>query len=333
MRQTGNFICIRGLSACCTGGFLRAGACSKARNVRCSRPFPSLVLPLLLAAACSTLQQPRQAQSSSKPAAPGPDQKPGQRWKAVPAKADGAVVPGGRRHIVKRGETGIAIANAYGVPWGRIAAANRLDRDAVLQVGQQLFVPTAPVSAAQGRPGSSSRPARPPEAGGFELDLDDLITGSVPAGDRAPGSAAGEAGAAARPQPARVQANVPPLGWPVDGRVILSRYGPKPGGRVNDGVNIKTVRGAPVRAAAGGEVIYVGDAIAGFGLMMLVRHPGGAVTAYAHLEDALADRGDRVERGQPIARAGTSGNATEPQLHFQLRLGQRTLDPLAYLPR
>ena len=81
------------------------------------------------------------------------------------------------------------------------------------------------------------------------------------------------------------------------------------------------------------DIIYVGDAIAGFGLMMLVRHPGGAVTAYAHLEDALAERGDRVERGQPIARAGASGSATEPQLHFQLRQGRRTLDPLLYLPR
>jgi murein DD-endopeptidase MepM/ murein hydrolase activator NlpD len=119
----------------------------------------------------------------------------------------------------------------------------------------------------------------------------------------------------------------------VDGRVILSRYGPKPGGRVNDGINIKTTRGAAVRAAASGEIIYVGDAISGFGLMMLVRHPGGAVTAYAHLEDALATRGDRVERGQPIARAGTSGSVDEPQLHFQLRTGRRTLDPLLYLPR
>jgi murein DD-endopeptidase MepM/ murein hydrolase activator NlpD len=261
-----------------------------------------------------------------------PGQKPAQRWQAVPAKADGAVVPGGRRHIVKRGETGIAIANAYRVPWARIAAANGLARDAVLQVGQPLFVPTAPAASAQAKPGPGSRPAKPPQSAAFELDLDDLITGSAPAGERPASGAPGQASAAARPQPT-VQANIPPLGWPVDGRVILSRYGPKPGGRVNDGVNIKTLRGAPVRAAAGGEVIYVGDAIAGFGLMMLVRHPGGAVTAYAHLEDALADRGDKVERGQPIARAGTSGNAAEPQLHFQLRLGQRTLDPLLYLPR
>jgi murein DD-endopeptidase MepM/ murein hydrolase activator NlpD len=246
----------------------------------------------------------------------------------VPARADGAVVPGGRRHVVKRGETGIAIANAYRVSWGRIASANGLDRDAVLQVGQALFVPVQTAAPPPRKPQPGARPAAPGQSAGFELDLDDLITGSAPARD---GPAPAQPGA--RPAPAPVQASIPQLAWPVDGRVILSRYGPKPGGRVNDGINIKTTSGAAVRAAASGEVIYVGDAIAGFGLMMLVRHAGGAVTAYAHLEDALADRGDRVERGQPIARAGTSGSAAEPQLHFQLRQGRRTLDPLSYLPR
>jgi murein DD-endopeptidase MepM/ murein hydrolase activator NlpD len=293
-----------------------------------------LLLAALLAA-CATPRPPESARPKGStirelPAKP--------RWQAVPAKADGAAVPGGRRHIVKRGETGIAIAQAYGVGWGRIAAANGLARDSVLQVGQALFVPTATATAQPPARPSTSRPprsgsqARPPAqaaaSGAFALDVDDVITGSAPAreGPRpAPRTPA--------PAPAQVTAAVPPLGWPVDGRVILSRFGPKAGGRVNDGINIKTLNGAPVRAAADGEVIYVGDAIAGFGLMMLVRHPGGIVTAYAHLEDALADRGDRVQRGQPIARAGSSGSADGPQLHFQLRQGRRTLDPLLYLPR
>ena len=266
-----------------------------------------------------------------------------QRWRAVPAKADGAVVPGGRRHIVKRGETGIAIARAYGVPWNRIAAANRMDRDAILEIGQPLFIPTA--SAAQStaqpaarppvRPGPRApapRPAGTPEeqAAAFTLDVDDLITGSSEA--RSPAARAPGAAASPPRAPAPVAA-VPQLVWPVDGRVILSRFGPKASGRVNDGVNIKALRGANVRAAADGEIIYVGDAIAGFGLMMLVRHPGGIVTAYGHLEDALADRGDRVQRGQTIARAGSSGEAKEPQLLFQIRQGRRALDPLLYLPK
>jgi murein DD-endopeptidase MepM/ murein hydrolase activator NlpD len=293
-----------------------------------------LLLAALLAG-CATPRPPEAARPKSSTIREVPA-KP--RWQAVPAKADGAAVPGGRRHIVKRGETGIAIAQAYGVSWNRIAAANRLDRDSVLQVGQALFVPIASASAQPparppaSRPPGTGSPARPPAqaaaSGAFDLDVDEVITGSAPARE------VGAARPAPRaPAPAPAAAAVPPLGWPVDGRVILSRYGPKAGGRVNDGINIKTLNGAPVRAAADGEIIYVGDAIAGFGLMMLVRHAGGIVTAYAHLEDALADRGDRVQRGQPIARAGSSGSADSPQLHFQLRQGRRTLDPLLYLPR
>jgi murein DD-endopeptidase MepM/ murein hydrolase activator NlpD len=291
-------------------------------------------VPVLLLSGCANPKPPAKSPASPPATRAAQSTPKAERWRAVPARADGSEVPGGRRHIVKRGETGIAIANAYRVPWSRIAAANGLDRDSVLQVGQGLFIPTnrpAPTSAS-----ASPSPARKPQPGTrapaasaeFELDLDDLITGSAPVG---------EGPAPTQPIPRQattaVPTAVPPLAWPIDGRVILSRYGPKPGGRVNDGVNIKTLRGAAVRAAAGGEVVYVGDAIAGFGLMMLVRHAGGTVTAYAHLEDVLAARGDRVERGQPIARAGSSGSATEPQLHFQLRQGRRTLDPLLYLPR
>lgn len=300
------------------------------------RPIPSLPLALLvpaaLLAACATPRPPDRMPPKSSSIREVPE-KP--RWQAVPARADGAAVPGGRRHIVKRGETGIAIAQAYGVGWGRIAAANGLARDATLQVGQALFVPTAtatrtPPRQAAARPPRTTAPPRAAAAGTFQLDVDDIITGSAPAreGPRPSAPAPSQA-----PAPVQATAAVPPLGWPVDGRVILSRFGPKAGGRVNDGINIKTLAGAPVRAAADGEVIYVGDAISGFGLMMLVRHAGGIVTAYAHLEDALADRGTAVKRGQPIARAGSSGAADGPQLHFQLRQGRRTLDPLLYLPR
>jgi len=244
---------------------------------------------------------------------------------------------------VKRGETGIAIAKAYAVPWSRIAAANRLERDAVLEIGQALFVPTnpPPAKAAQPRQAPPARALTPEQqAAAFALEVDDLITGSSVARPAAPPatptptpSTPGkmqQSAPAPRPQPVSA---VPVLAWPVDGRVILSRFGPKPGGRVNDGVNIKAIRGQAVRAAADGEILYVGDAIAGFGLMMLVRHPGGVVTAYGHLEDALADRGNKVQRGQVIGRAGSSGEAKEPQLLFQVRQGRKPLDPLLYLPR
>jgi murein DD-endopeptidase MepM/ murein hydrolase activator NlpD len=275
------------------------------------------------------------------PSAPaGPPRTPAPQaaapWKPVPAVADGIRVEGGRLHIVKRGETGISIARAYGVAWSRIVAANRLGRDPVLAVGQSLFIPLA-ARAPVPPPRRGAPPPRPltPEqqAAAFHIDIDDLVTGSaeaveVPATGR-PTAPAPPRGSAA---PAAVRSGpVPALAWPVDGRVILSRFGAKPGGRFNDGINIRAVRGQTVRAAADGEVIYVGDAIGSFGLLMLLRHPGGIVTAYAHLDEAIARRGDRVARGQPIGRAGQSGAVSEPQLQFQVRQGRKPVDPLPYL--
>ena len=230
-------------------------------------------------------------------------------------------MPGGRRHIVKRGETGIAIARAYGVPWSRIAASNLIARDSVLQIGQPLFVPTEAVASQRRAPGKpASRASAKERAQQFSVEVDDLITGS--------------AQAAPRPAPTAAQSGisqVPPMAWPVEGRVILSGFGPKAGGRVNDGINIKTQTGATVRAAADGQVIYVGDAISGFGLMVLVRHgpagPAAVVTAYGHLQDSLVQRGQTVKSGEPIARAGSSGAVSEPQLLFQVRQGRRAIDP------
>jgi murein DD-endopeptidase MepM/ murein hydrolase activator NlpD len=243
----------------------------------------------------------------------------------VPARADGSTVPGGRRHIVKPGETGLAIAAAYKVPWRTIAAANNIGFDSVIRVGQPLFIPIGPAKP----PSGPAAPKPDPEAlaRSFQLDIDDLVSGSA--------VAAAPPAAAARPRPVQPAPTVavPPLAWPTEGRVILSGFGPKPGGLVNDGVIIKAVAGSPVRAAAPGTILYVGDAIESFGLLMLVRHDGGAITAYGHLADALAAKGARVEQGAIIARAGQSGSAKEPQLLFQLRLGRKAVDPLPYLRR
>ncbi len=81
--------------------------------------------------------------------------------------------------------------------------------------------------------------------------------------------------------------------WPLEG-TILSRFGPKPAGRYNDGINIKAAAGTPVKAAADGIVAYAGDGIAGFGGLLLLKHGDGWVTAYGHAEELLVARGDKV---------------------------------------
>ena len=118
--------------------------------------------------------------------------------------------------------------------------------------------------------------------------------------------------------------------WPVRGRVI-SEFGAKPGGLHNDGINIAVPRGEPVRAAENGVVVYAGSELKGFGNLLLVRHADGWITAYGHNDALLVGRGDAVNRGQVIARAGATGNVNTPQVHFELRRGTRAVDPRGYL--
>ena len=112
---------------------------------------------------------------------------------------------------------------------------------------------------------------------------------------------------------------------------ILSDFGPKPGGLHNDGINISATRGASVVAADNGVVAYAGNELRGFGNLLLIRHADGWMTAYAHLDDMLVERGAKVTRGQKIGTVGSTGNVSSPQLHFEVRRGNRAIDPRDHL--
>jgi murein DD-endopeptidase MepM/ murein hydrolase activator NlpD len=271
-------------------------------------------------------------------------------------------IPGGRYHRVKPGETGIAIARAYGVKWGDVVTANALEAPYTLAAGQRLRLPGAQDVAAM---------SLEQRAEAFKVDIDDLVTGSEPAAATPPRPrpqrpAASQTARATPPAvvppavtpPAVTPPAVPPkavaqaplpkrqppskplvepaafsgrFSWPLEGRV-LSTFGPKPGGRYNDGINIKATAGAPVRAAADGVVAYAGDGLEGFGGLVLIRHGDGWVTAYAHNEELLVTRGQAVKRGDIVARAGATGSVDEPQLHFEIRRGRTPVNPLSMLP-
>ena len=117
--------------------------------------------------------------------------------------------------------------------------------------------------------------------------------------------------------------------WPAKGRVI-SGFGGK-GGASNDGINISLPEGTPVKAAESGTVAYAGSELKGYGNLVLIRHPNGYVTAYAHNGELKVKRGDTVTRGQTIATSGQSGNVSTPQLHFEIRKGSTPVDPLPHL--
>ncbi|MEY4850675.1 MAG: hypothetical protein RLZZ331_1679 [Pseudomonadota bacterium] len=281
------------------------------------RPEPATRRPL------QTPQRPQTASPQPRPVTPAP------RVTAPPARTDwvarrvvpaAIVTPQGRFHEVKAGETGIAIARAYGLAWRDLIALNKLQEPFVLRVGQRLRL--TPVLT------PSPRPAPPPQtleqrARAFDITIDDVMTGGQPAANGPVPRAAGEERPAPLPP---VTGTAPAFRWPLPGRII-SGFGPKPGGRFNDGVNLKASTGEAVRAAGDGVVAYAGDAIPGFGNLLLVKHAGGWVTAYAHNEALLVVRGARVKAGEAIARAGQSGAVAEPQLHFELRRGRTPVDP------
>lgn len=114
--------------------------------------------------------------------------------------------------------------------------------------------------------------------------------------------------------------------WPVQGP-ILSNFGPKGQGLNNDGVNIGAPKGAPVVAAANGIVVYAGNEMKGFGNLVLIRHSGGWVTAYAHLDRTLVTKDAVVAQGDMIGTVGKTGNVPSPQLHFETRQEGKPVDP------
>ncbi len=117
---------------------------------------------------------------------------------------------------------------------------------------------------------------------------------------------------------------------PVRGRIIGS-FGSGPTDERNDGINLAVPEVTSINAVEAGTVIYAGNELQGYGQLVLIRHADGWVSAYAHNSAILVQRGDTVRRGQIISRAGTSGNVSAPQLHFELRKGSKPVNPLDYL--
>ncbi|MDD5310094.1 MAG: M23 family metallopeptidase, partial [Deltaproteobacteria bacterium] len=78
--------------------------------------------------------------------------------------------------------------------------------------------------------------------------------------------------------------------------------------------------------------LYSGDKLKGYGNLVIIRHAGGVITVYAHNDVNEVKEGDKVTRGQEVARMGASGNATTAHLHFEVRMSEQAMDPLLYLP-
>ncbi len=141
-------------------------------------------------------------------------------------------------------------------------------------------------------------------------------------------------------QPVRVASNLPPeqwsdpmtagFRWPVKGPTI-SGYGEKADGLRNDGINLGALEGSAVEAAADGEIVYTGQAVDGFGNLVLMKHKNNLVTAYGHLSRIDVQKGQMIRAGDILGGVGKTGSVNAPQLHFEIRQGSKILNPAQYL--
>ncbi|NLB88365.1 MAG: M23 family metallopeptidase [Syntrophomonadaceae bacterium] len=239
-------------------------------------------------------------------------------------------------HQVKKGDTLWDIARKYQVDLNTIMAMNNLNKNSVLHIGQTIQIPY------------NSRARVHTIAKGetmwdisqkYDVDVHQLIRANptknpnnLKIGDQLeiPDSSNSSSRIVlAYNEPSRSYTNVKSqFMWPVVG-TITSRYGWRSSG-FHHGIDIAGDLGDPVKAAAAGKVAFA-DYKAVYGRTVILQHPDGYETWYAHLQNIKVKVGSQVAKGQVIGTIGTTGRTTGPHLHFEVRKGSTNYDPLNYL--
>jgi murein DD-endopeptidase MepM/ murein hydrolase activator NlpD len=250
------------------------------------------------------------------------------------------VVPAIRVYTVVKGDSVSKIAQQFDVGTSRLAQLNHLSPPYKIFPGQQLQISGG---VSEGTTAVAAVPAQGQAETETMAAVPKSTVEAVPLSDAKPvasGAAVSASPTALAPQtntPTPAAASVPaPAGsagkfsWPVRGQVI-SAFGTKPDGLQNDGINIAATAGTPVKATAAGVIAYAGNELKGFGNLVLIKHAGGWVSAYAHLDTINLKKGEAVKAGQVIGTVGQTGSVDSPQLHFELRQGKQAIDPATEL--
>jgi murein DD-endopeptidase MepM/ murein hydrolase activator NlpD len=283
-----------------------------------------LVIPRYAAAAAPAAPAPTRTSALAAPPAAAP--KPAPVVAPPPAVAPSPVAHAAGPvntgvHVVAPGETLTKIAHQYGKSVADIAKANNILPYSKVSIGDRLVIPGVRISSAKPEAEPAATPAKPTGnkvlASAAPAQSASMVTPS-------PDTPATETAAKAAADP------TPGFRWPVRGRIIAG-FGPKPNGQQNDGIDVAVPENTPIKAAEDGVVAYAGNELKGYGNLVLVRHPNGYVTAYAHAKELLVKRGDQIKRGEVIAKSGQSGNVDAPQLHFEVRKGSAPVDPMQFL--
>jgi murein DD-endopeptidase MepM/ murein hydrolase activator NlpD len=296
-----------------------------------------LVLSALLSCgvcAAAAAQQPNWA------AGPGT---PLSAYALQPNLTDPANTP--RSIRIARGQSLSDVATLYQIPMLALIEENGLQPPYVLPPGSVLRLPAPNLHVV--REGERLEDI----ARTFNVDLHSLWTlnrmrapYAVRPGDRIVlpvGARAGDDGAEQYGPPAPTPANVQSasdapavhesarFAWPLRG-AIVARFGAQMNGARLDGIEIAGRDGAPIAAAADGDVVYAGSDLASYGTLVLLRHVGNYVTAYGFARRALVREGQHVRTGQAIAELGARPDGGA-RLLFQVRQGAHAVDPAPLL--
>jgi murein DD-endopeptidase MepM/ murein hydrolase activator NlpD len=158
-----------------------------------------------------------------------------------------------------------------------------------------------------------------------------------PSSKTAPGTSAPSAGSKTAPAAPAATPALPTkyagnYRWPLDAGIVSSEYGAR-WGKMHKGLDIAADSGEPVYAVAGGEVIYAGSGLSGYGNVVILRHDQQMSSLYAHNSALKVKQGEQVKQGQLIALLGSTGHSTGPHVHFEIRDGDNTVNPRSMLPK
>ncbi len=236
--------------------------------------------------------------------------------KAVVADADNAGKPG--YYTVKQGDTLIRIGLESGQSHRDIARWNSLDNPNKIEVGQVLRVipPGAGDDVAVTKPVLASKLSTTPLAAPAPAKAASSANASPP-------TAVASTPTSANPAIEEEMAFV----WPAKGEVLAGFDESKN----RKGLDLAGAAGEPVLAAADGKVVYAGSGLRGYGNLVILKHNGTYLTAYAHNQVILVKEEQSVKQGQKIAEMGNS-DADRVKLHFEVRKMGKPVDPAKYLP-
>ncbi|MES4611629.1 MAG: murein hydrolase activator NlpD [Ewingella sp.] len=254
----------------------------------------------------------------------------------------------GSTYQVKRGDTLFYIAWITGNDFRDLAARNNIPAPYGLEVGQTIQINNVSSNASTGGMLATTDATKGgvptvPSAGmmqGTVVASQPTTTYSESPGKQNVGKMLPSSGVVTTTAPVAVAStpvtsttnNGGPVSswkWPTDGKII-DNFSASEGG--NKGIDIAGSRGQPVLATASGRVVYAGNALRGYGNLIIIKHNDDYLSAYAHNDSMLVREQQEVQAGQKIATMGSTGTSSV-RLHFEIRYKGKSVNPLRYLPQ